>query len=894
MRIRRRAPIKASTDLGPSPLSVLGRGAQKIGGQLNQIAEIQKRQDEEDDKQRAYDDHVKFDLSMKEYSKEHAKESYEEDNIKGMAKRVDMYQRGHLNQIVEGKSKAYTNKMRELSRMSRIYTNGSNVNAEQRMILGKRGERMASSLDQSIGQADDSELLFLIGNNTSVLSDTLGVDGGAPLIDVQKNEFVQAQVDAGITEEAASNAFDKELRTKTTNYLNSPGNEEEKLQFLESDEGKAYLGGSWDGTYSGVKNRKEIVDGVDNAVWARHNPDFVADATNATSMAVSGNPEGLAQLREMANAEGVPVTVRDGLLKQVENIENGISKEQQSGHLTARFNSIKLETEDGVWTEQQKLYDEDASHDMHSFVIDQTNKLGEMYMMSGEGKRNGTMTDIQIASVGKDIAQLESNIRGYQDGMFESNNKLVSTDIKKRYDATDSLIASIKSGFAPLPKMSYSERSAVIHALQQQSILDVNNFMQTGDLTDDMTPEQANKQVNEMAVSAFASIVGEDEFNERMGIFNKNRDANTAKENRINDIISSDQSIDKAQADAQLEAMGLSKEERVARLEPVISQEKADFDAISTVDLITKETLTEEERGLLLRKYEEGPASFYGGVLKGYFDKAHETNYLAGGGIGGLIDILSSIKEGSEAHDELIKGTPYTDLNPAGRFVTAPKDSRINEGTRDRYDRVDDAEPDLSLPNVEPSGVITRDGMSPGGIISRPPAITKALSVIGGGESSNNYNGMNQGTATTGKKDSVDFLGKELTGMTIDEVMTHQAKPKGNPERIFAAGNYQVIPTTLKWAIDKMGISKDTPFDQETQDSIGEFLLMNKQKKVRDFVNGNSDDLTEAMIGLHTEWRSFPHPTSGKKGDGEGNVANKSIQESKELLLALRAMKENS
>jgi len=97
------------------------------------------------------------------------------------------------------------------------------------------------------------------------------------------------------------------------------------------------------------------------------------------------------------------------------------------------------------------------------------------------------------------------------------------------------------------------------------------------------------------------------------------------------------------------------------------------------------------------------------------------------------------------------------------------------------------------------------------------------------------YDAFNQGGAAGGTKvlgksgAHKDHFGKPLTSMTVGEVIQRQS---GYNDRsisdeqwranggLHAVGRYQFIGPTLKDEVTRMGLSMDTPFNQETQDNI--------------------------------------------------------------------------
>ena len=97
--------------------------------------------------------------------------------------------------------------------------------------------------------------------------------------------------------------------------------------------------------------------------------------------------------------------------------------------------------------------------------------------------------------------------------------------------------------------------------------------------------------------------------------------------------------------------------------------------------------------------------------------------------------------------------------------------------------------------------------------------------IIAGAESGRTgYNAYNRGTRNNqiiGPNGPVD-----LENMTIGELTRRQNLPRGHPERIFAAGKYQVIPGTMQGAIRNLGLSPDQKFDRATQDRIARDYLV--------------------------------------------------------------------
>lgn len=135
--------------------------------------------------------------------------------------------------------------------------------------------------------------------------------------------------------------------------------------------------------------------------------------------------------------------------------------------------------------------------------------------------------------------------------------------------------------------------------------------------------------------------------------------------------------------------------------------------------------------------------------------------------------------------------------------------------------------------------------------------------MIGAGEGG--YGSYNRGMAG----DTRDQLDPD---MTIGELMRRQALPKGHPDRILAAGKYQVIPSTMKEAAAALGLDPNGKFDPETQERINrEYLLDKKRPQVKDYITGDGD-LGAAQLALAQEFASVADPRTG--GSYYGGVGN--------------------
>ena len=166
------------------------------------------------------------------------------------------------------------------------------------------------------------------------------------------------------------------------------------------------------------------------------------------------------------------------------------------------------------------------------------------------------------------------------------------------------------------------------------------------------------------------------------------------------------------------------------------------------------------------------------------------------------------------------------------------------------------------------------------------------LSFISKGEGG--YNSMNQGTqgsSIVGSTHNASTkVGKNLTSMTIGEVMQRQSylmnpnNPQVSDYGIFAAGRYQIIPSTMSEILSQSGLSKDDMFSKQNQDTLGITLITKKQPRVGDYINGNGS-IDGAMDALSNEFASMPDPRTGNSKYGGGNKALHTVEEVKQALI---------
>jgi len=155
------------------------------------------------------------------------------------------------------------------------------------------------------------------------------------------------------------------------------------------------------------------------------------------------------------------------------------------------------------------------------------------------------------------------------------------------------------------------------------------------------------------------------------------------------------------------------------------------------------------------------------------------------------------------------------------------------------------------------------------------------LNVIAKGESGGDYNAMNQGGTKEkgiyGSGNSMKIIGKNLTDMTVGEVMMRGAPPSASPEKrkkeglIFAAGKYQIVPETLKKLVNAGVVNRGDKFDAATQDKLGKALL--EDAGLSQFKAGKKSP-TEFQNDVSKIWGAVGN-TAGETSLGGPNKANR-------------------
>ncbi|PJB72634.1 MAG: hypothetical protein CO093_02525, partial [Alphaproteobacteria bacterium CG_4_9_14_3_um_filter_47_13] len=150
--------------------------------------------------------------------------------------------------------------------------------------------------------------------------------------------------------------------------------------------------------------------------------------------------------------------------------------------------------------------------------------------------------------------------------------------------------------------------------------------------------------------------------------------------------------------------------------------------------------------------------------------------------------------------------------------------------------------------NVDATGRMIRSNTPPlpqrkPETIAPTPKGSRLLDFIGKLESSNNYN------VIYGNEE------KPLIKMTVKEVQKLQKEMIDEGRGSSAIGRYQFKHSTLKEAVDKLGIDENTLFDEKLQDQ-----LARSRMEYRGFEKFKAGEMSaEKLIeGLASEWAALP------------------------------------
>ena len=145
------------------------------------------------------------------------------------------------------------------------------------------------------------------------------------------------------------------------------------------------------------------------------------------------------------------------------------------------------------------------------------------------------------------------------------------------------------------------------------------------------------------------------------------------------------------------------------------------------------------------------------------------------------------------------------------------------------------------------------------------------------------WDSVNRGNAGDTPGGIKRITGKSFSQMTIGEVISRQRR------QIYAVGRYQLIPSTLAFAVKRSGTNYSETFSPKVQDRLLLALLEHKRPAVASFLEGKHDNLAYALDELSREWASIGWRNGRSYYSGYGrNYASVTRNEAKLVLLEIR------
>jgi hypothetical protein len=174
-------------------------------------------------------------------------------------------------------------------------------------------------------------------------------------------------------------------------------------------------------------------------------------------------------------------------------------------------------------------------------------------------------------------------------------------------------------------------------------------------------------------------------------------------------------------------------------------------------------------------------------------------------------------------------------------------------------------------PEASPAVAAANDPREPIGNTTPQKINNNLLNMIGSADGGS----MGYDAANRGKAGDTPGGIPGLSNMTISDIMQLQKDKK-----LFAAGRYQIIPSTLERLIDNkygnIGVTKNDVFSPEIQDKMVQALIDHRLK-----VAGN--DPVKQQLELSKEFAAIANPSTGKsfyegKGNNRASISTEKIQ----------------
>lgn len=145
------------------------------------------------------------------------------------------------------------------------------------------------------------------------------------------------------------------------------------------------------------------------------------------------------------------------------------------------------------------------------------------------------------------------------------------------------------------------------------------------------------------------------------------------------------------------------------------------------------------------------------------------------------------------------------------------------------------------------------------------------------------WNSVNRGRAGDTPGGIRSITGKSFSDHTVGEVKALQRR------RIYAVGRYQLIPSTLSFAVSKAGVKATERFTPQVQNRLLQALLDYKRPSIGGYIRGEHDNLNRALRAMALEWASVAWV--GGRSYYSGINGNRAHSSQSQAAIALRASK---
>ena len=126
--------------------------------------------------------------------------------------------------------------------------------------------------------------------------------------------------------------------------------------------------------------------------------------------------------------------------------------------------------------------------------------------------------------------------------------------------------------------------------------------------------------------------------------------------------------------------------------------------------------------------------------------------------------------------------------------------------------------------------------------------ITPVANVLARGEG--NWNSVNRGSAGDTPGGIASVTGKNFSDLTVGQVKNLQRT------QVYAVGRYQMIPSTLAYAVSKAGVDANERFTPQLQNRLLQALLNHKRPSIGGYIRGEHGSINLALRAMALEWAS--------------------------------------